>query len=135
MIVFTPGETVTVFARVDEGYYLNGWNIPGANVEDKNVYEDSVTFVVPDAAFTIKPIFESKEGKVELNFHAINTGTDVDRPNAFGENGWIGELSCYPFQFYTFDAQDLTIDEVIAKKSRGELDNLYEAGFTGLMAK
>ena len=135
VIVFTPGETVTVFARVDEGYYLNGWNIPGANVEDKNVYEDSVTFVVPDAAFTIKPIFESKEGKVELNFHAINTGTDVDRPNAFGENGWIGELSCYPFQFYTFDAQDLTIDEVIAKKSRGELDNLYEAGFTGLMAK
>ena len=135
VIVFTPGETVTVFARVDEGYYLNGWNIPGANVEDKNVYEDSVTFVVPDAAFTIKPIFENKEGKVELNFHAINTGTDVDRPNAFGENGWIGELSCYPFQFYTFDAQDLTIDEVIAKKSRGELDNLYEAGFTGLMAK
>ena len=135
VIVFTPGETVTVFARVDEGYYLNGWNIPGANVEDKNVYEDSVTFVVPDVAFTIKPIFESKEGKVELNFHAINTGTDVDRPNAFGENGWIGELSCYPFQFYTFDAQDLTIDEVIAKKSRGELDNLYEAGFTGLMAK
>ena len=135
VIVFTPGETVTVFARVDEGYYLNGWNIPGANVEDKNVYEDSVTFVVPDAAFTIKPILESKEGKVELNFHAINTGTDVDRPNAFGENGWIGELSCYPFQFYTFDAQDLTIDEVIAKKSRGELDNLYEAGFTGLMAK
>ena len=135
VIVFTPGETVTVFARVDEGYYLNGWNIPGANVEDKNVYEDSVTFVVPDAAFTIKPIFESKEGKVELNFYAINTGTDVDRPNAFGENGWIGELSCYPFQFYTFDAQDLTIDEVIAKKSRGELDNLYEAGFTGLMAK
>ena len=135
VIVFTPGETVTVFARVDEGYYLNGWNIPGANVEDKNVYEDSVTFVVPDAAFTIKPIFESKEGKVELNFHAINTGKDVDRPNAFGENGWIGELSCYPFQFYTFDAQDLTIDEVIAKKSRGELDNLYEAGFTGLMAK
>lgn len=134
VIVFTPGETVTVFARVDEGYYLNGWNIPGANVEDKNVYEDSVTFVVPDAAFTIKPIF-GKEGKVELNFHAINTGTDVDRPNAFGENGWIGELSCYPFQFYTFDAQDLTIDEVIAKKSRGELDNLYEAGFTGLMAK
>ena len=135
VIVFTPGKTVTVFARVDEGYYLNGWNIPGANVEDKNVYEDSVTFVVPDAAFTIKPIFESKEGKVELNFHAINTGTDVDRPNAFGENGWIGELSCYPFQFYTFDAKDLTIDEVIAKKSRGELDNLYEAGFTGLMAK
>ena len=135
VIAFTPGKTVTVFARVDEGYYLNGWNIPGANVEDKNVYEDSVTFVVPDAAFTIKPIFESKEGKVELNFHAINTGTDVDRPNAFGENGWIGELSCYPFQFYTFDAKDLTIDEVIAKKSRGELDNLYEAGFTGLMAK
>ena len=135
VIAFTPGKTVTVFARVDEGYYLNGWNIPGANVEDKNVYEDSVTFVVPDAAFTIKPIFESKEGKVKLNFHAINTGTDVDRPNAFGENGWIGELSCYPFQFYTFDAKDLTIDEVIAKKSRGELDNLYEAGFTGLMAK
>ena len=135
VIAFTPGETVTVFARVDEGYYLDGWSIPDANVEDKNVYEDSVTFVVPDAAFTIKPIFESKEGKVELNFHAINTGTDVDRPNAFGENGWIGELSCYPFQFYTFDAQDLTIDEVIAKKSRGELDNLYEAGFTGLMAK
>ena len=24
VIVFTPGETVTVFARVDEGYYLNG---------------------------------------------------------------------------------------------------------------
>ena len=135
VIAFTPGETVTVFARVDEGYYLDGWSIPDANVEDKNVYEDSVTFVVPDAAFTIKPIFESKEGKVELDFHAINTGTDVDRPNAFGENGWIGELSCYPFQFYTFDAQDLTIDEVIAKKSRGELDNLYEAGFTGLMAK
>ena len=135
VIAFTPGETVTVFARVDEGYYLDGWSIPDANVEDKNVYEDSVTFVVPDAAFTIKPIFESKEGKVELNFHAINTGTDVDRPNAFGENGWIGELSCYPFQFYTFNAQDLTIDEVIAKKSRGELDNLYEAGFTGLMAK
>ena len=135
VIAFTPGETVTVFARVDEGYYLDGWSIPDANVEDKNVYEDSVTFVVPDAAFTIKPIFESKEGKVELTFHAINTGTDVDRPNAFGENGWIGELSCYPFQFYTFDAQDLTIDEVIAKKSRGELDNLYEAGFTGLMAK
>ena len=135
VIAFTPGETVTVFARVDEGYYLDGWSIPDANVEDKNVYEDSVTFVVPDAAFTIKPIFESKEGKVELNFYAINTGTDVDRPNAFGENGWIGELSCYPFQFYTFDAQDLTIDEVIAKKSRGELDNLYEAGFTGLMAK
>ena len=136
VIAFTPGKTVTVFARVDEGYYLDGWSIPDANVEDKNVYEDSVTFVVPDAAFTIKPIFESKEGKVELNFHAINTGTeDVDRPNAFGENGWIGELSCYPFQFYTFDAQDLTVDEVIAKKSRGELDNLYEAGFTGLMAK
>ena len=135
VIAFTPGKTVTVFARVDEGYYLDGWSIPDANVEDKNVYEDSVTFVVPDAAFTIKPIFESKEGKVELNFHAINTGKDVDRPNAFGENGWIGELSCYPFQFYTFDAQDLTIDEVIAKKSRGELDNLYEAGFTGLMAK
>ena len=135
VIAFTPGETVTVFARVDEGYYLDGWSIPDANVEDKNVYEDSVTFVVPDAAFTIKPIFESKEGKVALNFHAINTGKDVDRPNAFGENGWIGELSCYPFQFYTFDAQDLTIDEVIAKKSRGELDNLYEAGFTGLMAK
>ena len=136
VIAFTPGKTVTVFARVDEGYYLDGWSIPDANVEDKNVYEDSVTFVVPDAAFTIKPIFESKEGKVELDFHAINTGTeDVDRPNAFGENGWIGELSCYPFQFYTFDAQDLTVDEVIAKKSRGELDNLYEAGFTGLMAK
>ena len=135
VIAFTPGKTVTVFARVDEGYYLDGWSIPDANVEDKNVYEDSVTFVVPDAAFTIKPIFESKEGKVELNFHAINTGKDVDRPNAFGENGWIGELSCYPFQFYTFDAQDFTIDEVIAKKSRGELDNLYEAGFTGLMAK
>ena len=136
VIAFTPGKTVTVFARVDEGYYLDGWSIPDANVEDKNVYEDSVTFVVPDAAFTIKPIFESKEGKVKLDFHAINTGTeDVDRPNAFGENGWIGELSCYPFQFYTFDAQDLTVDEVIAKKSRGELDNLYEAGFTGLMAK
>ena len=136
VIAFTPGKPVTVFARVDEGYYLDGWSIPDANVEDKNVYEDSVTFVVPDAAFTIKPIFESKEGKVELDFHAINTGTeDVDRPNAFGENGWIGELSCYPFQFYTFDAQDLTVDEVIAKKSRGELDNLYEAGFTGLMAK
>ena len=136
VIAFTPGETVTVFARVDEGYYLDGWSIPDANVEDKNVYEDSVTFVVPDAAFTIKPIFESKEGKVALNFHAYDTGKeDVDRPNAFGENGWIGELSCYPFQFYTFDAQDLTVDEVIAKKSRGELDNLYEAGFTGLMAK
>lgn len=59
VIVFTPGETVTVFARVDEGYYLNGWNIPGANVEDKNVYEDSVTFVVPDAAFTM---FISRSG-------------------------------------------------------------------------
>ena len=90
VIAFTPGKTVTVFARVDEGYYLDGWSIPDANVEDKNVYEDSVTFVVPDAAFTIKPIFESKEGKVALNFHAINTGTDVDRPNAFGENGCCG---------------------------------------------
>lgn len=106
VIVFTPGETVTVFARVDEGYYLDRWNILDATVEGENVYEDSVTFVVPDAAFTIKPIFESKEGKVALNFHAYDTGKeDVDRPNAFGENGWMSELSCYPFQFYTFDAQ------------------------------
>ena len=135
VIVFTPGETVTVFARVDEGYYLNGWNILDATVESENVYKDSVTFVVPDAAFTIKPIFESKEGKVELNFHAINTGTDEDRPNALGSEGWYEELNIYPFQFYTFDAQDLTIDEAIAKKNRGELDNLYKAGYTGLMAK
>ena len=69
-----------------------------------------MTFVVPDAAFTIKPIFESKEGKVELNFHALNTGTDKDRPNAFGSEGWDEELHIYPFQFYTFDAQDLTVD-------------------------
>ena len=135
VIVFTPGETVTVFARVDEGYYLDRWNILDATVESENVYKDSVTFVVPDAAFTIKPIFESKEGKVELNFHAINTGTDEDRPNAYGSKGWYEELHIYPFQFYTFDAQDLTIDEAIAKKNRGELDNLYKAGYTGLMAK
>ena len=135
VIVFTPGETVTVFARVDEGYYLDRWNILDATVESENVYKDSVTFVVPDAAFTIKPIFESKEGKVALNFHAINTGTDEDRPNALGSEGWYEELNIYPFQFYTFDAQDLTIDEAIAKKNRGELDNLYKAGYTGLMAK
>lgn len=135
VIVFTPGETVTVFARVDEGYYLGRWNILDATVESENVYKDSVTFVVPDAAFTIKPIFESKEGKVELNFHAFNTGTDEDRPNALGSEGWYEELNIYPFQFYTFDAQDLTIDEAIAKKNRGELDNLYKAGYTGLMAK
>ena len=135
VIVFTPGETVTVFARVDEGYYLDRWNILDATVESENVYKDSVTFVVPDAAFTIKPIFESKEGKVELNFHAFNTGTDEDRPNALGSEGWYEELNIYPFQFYTFDAQDLTIDEAIAKKNRGELDNLYKAGYTGLMAK
>ena len=135
VIVFTPGETVTVFARVDEGYYLDRWNILDATVESENVYKDSVTFVVPDAAFTIKPIFESKEGKVELNFHAFNTGTDEDRPNALGSEGWYVELNIYPFQFYTFDAQDLTIDEAIAKKNRGELDNLYKAGYTGLMAK
>ncbi len=135
VIVFTPGETVTVFARVDEGYYLDRWNILDATVESENVYKDSVTFVVPDAAFTIKPIFESKEGKVELNFHAFNTGTDEDRPNALGSEGWYEELNIYPFQFYTFDAQDLTIDEAIAKKNRGELDNLYKAGYTGLMTK
>ena len=135
VIVFTPGETVTVFARVDEGYYLDRWNILDATVESENVYKDSVTFVVPDAAFTIKPIFESKEGKVELNFHAINTGTDEDRPNAYGSKGWYEELHIYPFQFYTFDAQDLTIDEAIAKKNQGKLDNLYKAGYTGLMAK
>ena len=136
VIVFTPGETVTVFARVDEGYYLDRWNILDATVESENVYKDSVTFVVPDAAFTIKPIFESKEGKVALNFHAYDTGKeDVDRPNAFGENGWMSELSCYPFQFYTFDAQNLTIDEAIAKKNRGELDGLYKAGYTGLLTK
>ena len=135
VIVFTPGETVTVFARVDEGYYLDRWNILDATVESENVYKDSVTFVVPDAAFTIKPIFESKEGKVELNFHAFNTGTGEDRPNAYGSKGWYEELNIYPFQFYTFDAQDLTIDEAIAKKNRGELDNLYKAGYTGLMAK
>lgn len=135
VIVFTPGETVTVFARVDEGYYLDRWNILDATVESENVYKDSVTFVVPDAAFTIKPIFESKEGKVELNFHAFNTGKDEDRPNALGSEGWYEELNIYPFQFYTFDAQDLTIDEAIAKKNRGELDNLYKAGYTGLMAK
>ena len=135
VIVFTPGETVTVFARVDEGYYLDRWNILDATVESENVYKDSVTFVVPDAAFTIKLIFESKEGKVELNFHAFNTGTDEDRPNALGSEGWYEELNIYPFQFYTFDAQDLTIDEAIAKKNRGELDNLYKAGYTGLMAK
>ena len=135
VIVFTPGETVTVFAKVDEGYYLDRWNILDATVKGENVYEDSVTFVVPDAAFTIKPIFESKEGKVGLNFHALNTGTDKDRPNAFGSKGWYEELHIYPFQFYTFDAQDLTVDEAIAKKNRGELDNLYKAGHTGLMAK
>ena len=135
VIVFTPGETVTVFAKVDEGYYLDRWNILDATVKGENVYEDSVTFVVPDAAFTIKPIFESKEGKVELDFHAFNTGTDEDRPNALGSEGWYEELNIYPFQFYTFDAQDLTIDEAIAKKNRGELDNLYKAGYTGLMAK
>ena len=135
VIVFTPGETVTVFVKVDEGYYLDRWNILDATVKDENVYKDSVTFVVPDAAFTIKPIFESKEGKVELNFHAFNTGTDEDRPNALGSEGWYEELNIYPFQFYTFDAQDLTIDEAIAKKNRGELDNLYKAGYTGLMAK
>ena len=135
VIVFTPGEIVTVFVKVDEGYYLDRWNILDATVKDENVYKDSVTFVVPDAAFTIKPIFESKEGKVELNFHAINTGTGEDRPNALGSEGWYEGLHIYPFQFYTFDAQDLTIDEVIAKKSRGELDNLYKAGYTGLMAK
>ena len=135
VIAFTPGKTVTVFARVDEGYYLDRWNILDATVESENVYKDSVTFVVPDAAFTIKPIFESKEGKVELNFHAFNTGTDEDRPNAYGSKGWYEELNIYPFQFYTFDAQDLTIDEAIAKKNRGELDNLYKAGYTGLMAK
>ena len=132
VIVFTPGETVTVFAKVDEGYYLDRWNILDATVEGENVYEDSVTFVVPDAAFTIKPIFESKEGKVELYFHAINTGTDEDRPNAYG---WYEELHIYPFEFYTFDAQDLTVDEAIAKKNRGELDILYKAGYTGLLAK
>ena len=135
VIVFTPGETVTVFARVDEGYYLDRWNILDATVKDENVYKDSVTFVVPDAAFTIKPIFESKEGKVELNFHAINTGTGEDRPNALGSEGWYEGLHIYPFQFYTFDAQDLTIDEAIAKKNQGKLDNLYKAGYTGLMAK
>ena len=136
VIVFTPGETVTVFARVDEGYYLDRWNILDATVESENVYKDSVTFVVPDAAFTIKPIFESKEGKVELNFNAYDTGKeDEDRPNAYGSKGWYEELNIYPFQFYTFDAQDLTIDEAIAKKNRGELDNLYKAGYTGLMAK
>ena len=135
VIVFTPGETVTVFARVDEGYYLDRWNILDATVKDENVYKDSVTFVVPDAAFTIKPIFESKEGKVELNFHAINTGTGEDRPNALGPEGWYEGLHIYPFQFYTFDAQDLTIDEAIAKKNQGKLDNLYKAGYTGLMAK
>ena len=135
VIVFTPGETVTVFAKVDEGYYLDRWNILDATVKGENVYEDSVTFVVPDAAFTIKPIFESKEGKVELNFHALNTGTDKDRPNAFGSEGWYEELHIYPFQFYTFDAQDLTVDEAIAKKNRGELDGLYKAGYTGLLTK
>ena len=135
VIVFTPGETVTVFVKVDEGYYLDRWNILDATVKDENVYKDSVTFVVPDAAFTIKPIFESKEGKVELNFHAINTGTGEDRPNALGSEGWYEELHIYPFQFYTFDAQDLTIDEAIAKKNQGKLDNLYKAGYTGLMAK
>ena len=135
VIVFTPGETVTVFVKVDEGYYLDRWNILDATIKDENVYKDSVTFVVPDAAFTIKPIFESKEGKVELNFHAINTGTGEDRPNALGSEGWYEKLHIYPFQFYTFDAQDLTIDEAIAKKNQGKLDNLYKAGYTGLMAK
>ena len=135
VIVFTPGETVTVFVKVDEGYYLDRWNILDATVKDENVYKDSVTFVVPDAAFTIKPIFESKEGKVELNFYAINTGTGEDRPNALGSEGWYEKLHIYPFQFYTFDAQDLTIDEAIAKKNQGKLDNLYKAGYTGLMAK
>ena len=135
VIVFTPGETVTVFVKVDEGYYLDRWNILDATIKDENVYKDSVTFVVPDAAFTIKPIFESKEGKVEMNFHAINTGTGEDRPNALGSEGWYEKLHIYPFQFYTFDAQDLTIDEAIAKKNQGKLDNLYKAGYTGLMAK
>ncbi len=134
VIIFTPGETVTVFAKVDEGYYLDRWDIPGTTVEGTNVYEDSVTFVVPEAAFTIKPIFESKEGKVELNFHAINTGTDEDRPNAYGSKGWYEELHIYPFEFYPFDAQDLTVDEAIAKKNRGELYRL-DAGSTGLLAK
>ena len=135
VIVFTPGETVTVFVKVDEGYYLDRWNILDATIKGENVYKDSVTFVVPDAAFTIKPIFESKEGKVEMNFHAINTGTGEDRPNALGSEGWYEKLHIYPFQFYTFDAQDLTIDEAIAKKNQGKLDNLYKAGYTGLMAK
>ena len=134
VIVFTPGETVTVFAREDEGYYLDGWNIPGADLQSSNPNDNSVVFIVPDTAFTIKPIFESKEGKVELNFHAINTGTDEDRPNAYGSKGWYEELQIYPFEFYTFDAQDLTVDEAIAKKNRGELDRL-DAGFTGLLAK
>ena len=134
VIVFTPGETVTVFAREDEGYYLDGWNIPGADLQSSNPNDNSVVFIVPDTAFTIKPIFESKEGKVELNFHAIDTGTDEDRPNAYGSKGWYEELQIYPFEFYTFDAQDLTVDEAIAKKNRGELDRL-DAGFTGLLAK
>lgn len=134
VIVFTPGERVTVFAREDEGYYLDGWNIPGADLQSSNPNDNSVVFIVPDTAFTIKPIFESKEGKVELNFHAINTGTDEDRPNAYGSKGWYEELQIYPFEFYTFDAQDLTVDEAIAKKNRGELDRL-DAGFTGLLAK
>ena len=136
VIVFTPGETVTVFAKEDEGYYLDGWNIPGADLQSSNPNDNSVVFIVPDTAFTIKPIFESKEGKVELNFHAYDTGKeDVDRPNAYGSEGWYEELHIYPFEFYTFDAQNLTVDEAIAKKNRGELDNLYNAGLTGLLAK
>ena len=134
VIVFTPGETVTVFAKEDEGYYLDGWNIPGADLQSSNPNDNSVVFIVPDTAFTIKPIFESKEGKVALDFHAINTGTDKDRPNAFGSEGWYEELHIYPFEFYTFDAQDLTVDEAIAKKNRGELYSL-DAGSTGLRAK
>ena len=136
VIVFTPGETVTVFAKEDEGYYLDGWNIPGADLQSSNPNDNSVVFIVPDTAFTIKPIFESKEGKVELSFHAYDTGKeDVDRPNAYGSEGWYEELHIYPFEFYTFDAQNLTVDEAIAKKNRGELDNLYNAGLTGLLAK
>lgn len=131
-IAFTPGAKVTVFAAAGEGYYLDTWSIPGADLKSRDPYDNSIVFIVPDVDFSIKPVFESTEGKVTLDFHAYNTGTDKDYPNSLGDNGWNGD---YPFNVYLFSDKSLSIDEIVAKKNRNELDSYWKASYTGLTEK
>ena len=64
---YRPGETVTIVADVEDGYYFSNWDVEKGNAEIKDVYSEQTSFVTGRDDVIITAVVKAypvlKEGK------------------------------------------------------------------------